>query len=139
MSRNPKADATHIPPTPEALVQAEYNKMNEDEKRRYNLARSQRVEPTGPITGIQYQGPVMRNGIQPPAAPATPATSQPSSPPNERIVVEEDAPTATPSSTGMVAGVCVGLAVAIGVYVGVGKLQSMLRQAYSTPLVQIAP
>jgi len=138
MSRNPKADATHLPPTPETLIQMEYNKMNDDEKRRHNLARSQRVEPTGTISPLTFPGAVMRNGLQKPPTPAAAPTPPPQEQQQEEVEEGEGA-TTTPS--GVLLGVTLGVVVAVGVYMGVSKMQSILRNAYgnSQQLVAITP
>lgn len=127
MSRNPKADVPYVAQTPEAIVQAEYNKMNDDEKKRHNLARSQRVEPTDPISPLVVSGPVLRNGL----TKRPPSTMPPPTQQEETLEAVEEAA----SSSGIVVGVVVGLGLAVGLYLGVTRL--FLPR--SPPLVSLVP
>lgn len=129
MSRNPKADAVHLPPSPEMLMQMEYNKMNEDEKRRHNLARSQRMEPTGDVAPLVFTGLMLRNGIQKPPPPPPPPAA-------EAAEAEEENVEAASTGSGIFLGIALGVAALVSVYMGVSKLQSMLRHHATTPSVQ---
>lgn len=116
------------PMTPQQIAAAEYAKMNDDEKRRYNLTRSQRSEPTGTIAPLPTYSPMMRNGItakKPPSAVAPPSPQQQQQQREDEPLQRYDTPVASDGggggsggSGGLVVGVVVGLGVAAALYFG---------------------
>lgn len=116
------------PMTPQQIAAAEYAKMNDDEKRRFNLKRSQRSEPTGTIAPLPTYSPMMRNGItaKAPSAAAPPSPhqqQQQQQTQDDEPLQRYDTPVASDGAGGgggggLVVGVVVGLGVAAALYFG---------------------
>lgn len=118
------------PMTAQQIQAAEYAKMNDDEKRAFNLRRSQRSEPTGTIAPLGNYVPFMRNGIASAPPPPSPSPGgvggkqpqQQQQQQQQEPLQRYDTPVADDGGngggSGMIVGVVVGLGVAVAAYFG---------------------